>query len=307
MIHILYGADTYRSRGKLDEMVDAYQSSDLSRRADISMYVFDVEEDDAGEVKQLVETRSLFTKKKLIVVKRMFSSGNGFVEVRAVLERVKADADTLLIVWDGELGKEGEKRMSEIRALADKVQEFKPLAPAELRKWIGAEAEKRGVKLLSADLERLVSWGSDLWATVNELEKIAVSSHSEKHEAMLQSPSIFEFGDLFMTAPRRALAELPKILASGQEEFPLFSYLVNYCRTLLIIQTYAERREQIPASFNIKSFVAGKGKALVQKIPAPELRAMLQYFFAEDYKIKTGGSTPRDSLTRILLARQRVS
>lgn len=267
MLHILYGPDIYRSRGKLDEMIEKYQSSDSNRRADISMHVFDAEEDDAGQIKQLVETGSLFSTKKLIVVKRMLSSGNGFVEVRAVLEGVKADADTLMIVWDGELGKEGEKRLSEIGSFADKVQEFKSLAPVELKKWIDVEAERRGVKLLSGDPERLALLGSDLWALVNELEKMAVSSQSEKREAMLQSPSIFEFGDLFMTAPRRALAELPKILASGQEGFPLFSYLVNYCRTLLIIQTYAERREQIPASFKIKPFVAGKRKGNCPKHP----------------------------------------
>lgn len=304
MLHLLYGPDTYRSREKLHGVIEKYQSQ---CGADIGIHVIDAEEDDVARIKQLVETGSLFTKKKLIVVKRTLLSGNGFAEVRAVLERVRADADTLVIIWDGELGKEGEKRLAEIRPIADTVQEYKPFAPAELKKWISAEAEKRGVKISSGDVGYLISLGSDLWAVTNELEKMAVRPQSEKRDESMHAPSIFEFGDLFMTGPRRALADLPKILASGQEEFPLFSYLVNYCRTLLVIQSYEERHEQLPASYKINPFVLRKGKTLVQNIPAPALHTMLQNFFVEDYKIKTGNLTPRDSLTRILLMREWTS
>ncbi len=301
MLHLLCGPDTYRSRQKLYEMIEEYQSL---HGADIDIHTIDVEEDDASRIKQVAETGSLFAKQKIIVVQRACSSGKGFGEILSVLERVKVDADTLMIFWDHDLGKEAEERLAELRPLADSVQEFKPLAPAELRKWIVAEAQRRGIKISSVDLEYLVSLGSDLWAIVNELEKHAVQPEREKRHAASRAPSIFEFGDLCMAAPRRALAELPSMLASGQEEFSLYSYLVGYCRTLLIIQSYEERRESVPAQHKINPFVIRKGKTLVKSIPGQELRAMLQNFFVEDYKIKTGSSTPRDSLTRILLTRQ---
>lgn len=304
MLHILYGPDTYRSREKLHEMIDQYQSSDSNRRADIDIHTIDAEEDDVSRIKQLVEIRSLFAKKKLVVVKQVLSSGKGFMEILPILQRVKADADMLMILWDGDLGKDGEKRFAQVRPMADSVQEFKPLAPAELRKWISAEAEKREIKISPADTAYLVSLGSDLWTTVNELEKLAVYPQGEKRDKAPVSAGVFQFGDLFMVAPRAALAELPKIFASGQEPFMLYSYLAGYCRTLLIIQAYSERREPIPGHYKIAPFVAAKGKTLVQKIPGSELRAMLQNFFIEDYKIKTGGSTVPDSLMRMLLMRQ---
>ncbi len=305
MLHILYGPDTYRSRRTLQEMIEKYQSSDSNRRADV--HVIDVEEDDVSRIKQLVKAGSLFSKKKLVVIKYTLSSGKGFAELFSVLQRIKTDEDMLVIVWDHDLGKEGEKRFAQVHPLAASVQEFKSLAPAQLRKWITAEAEKREIKISSADIEHLVSLGSDLWAVANELEKLAVYPQGEKHAEALGSVSVFQFGDLFMTAPRRALAELPNILASGQEPFKLYSYLAGYCRTLLTIQSYAERREPIPGHYKIAPFVAAKGKGLVQKIPAPELRAMLQNFFVEDYKIKTGASTVPDSLMRILLIRQQAT
>lgn len=304
MLSILFGADTYRSRHKLHEMIADYQSR---YGADIDVHTIDAEEDDVSRIKQLVETGSLFAKKKVIVAQRVCSSGKGFTEILSVLQRAKSDADTLVVLWDGDLGKEGEKRFVEVRPFADSVQEFKPLAPAPLRKWIVAEAQKRAVKISSADLEYLISLGNDLWAVVNELEKRAVQPQREKRNTALRAPSIFEFGDLFMAAPRRALAELPNVLASGQEEFSLYSYLVGYCRTLLIVHSYEERREPVPAYQKVNPFVLRKGKTIIKNIPGYELRAMLQNFFVEDYKIKTGSSTPCDSLTRILLTRQRVS
>lgn len=304
MIHVLYGSDTYRSRGKLNEIIEKYQSSDSHRGADIHMV--DAEEEDASKIKQLIETGSLFSKQKVVVIKYLLSSGKGFMEIMPMFGRIKADANTLVILWDPDLGKEGEKRLVEVRPLAGSVQEFKPLAPAELRKWITAEAEKREIKVSSADMAYVVSLGSDLWMAANELEKLAVYLQGEKHNEAAAPSTVFQFGDLFMTAPRRALAELPKILASGQESFMLYAYLAGYCRTLLIIQTYAQRREPVPGHYKIAPFVAAKGKTLVQKISAAQLGAMLQNFFIEDYKIKTGTSTVPDSLMRILLACQQT-
>ena len=121
-----------------------------------------------------------------------------------------------MIVWDGDLGKEGEKRLAEVGPLADSVQEFKPLAPAQLRKWISAEAHARDMQILPADLDYLALLGSDLWAIANELEKCAVRPRQRTRDTASHAPSIFEFGDLFMTAPRRALVELPKILLLRQ-------------------------------------------------------------------------------------------
>ncbi|MBI4224839.1 MAG: hypothetical protein HY617_00765 [Candidatus Sungbacteria bacterium] len=304
MLHVLYGPDTYRSREKLNEMIAEYQSSDSNRRADV--HVIDAEEDDVSRIKQLAEAGSLFSKRKLIVVKYSLSSGNGFEELALIAKRARTDADTLVIAWDPDLGKEGTKRLAELKLSKGEVGEFQPLAPAELRKWIAAEAKKREITISSADIGYLVSLGSDLWMIANELEKLAVQPQPEKHKVMSGAVSIFEFGDLFMAAPRRALVALPKILASGQEEFPLYSYLAGYCRTLLIIHAYVQRREPIPGQYKIAPFVATKGKALVQKIPVSELRAMLQNFFIEDYKIKTGSSTIPDSLARILLVRQQA-
>lgn len=314
MLHLLYGSDTYRSRQQLHAIIAEYQSqygadiySDPKNAVGVDIHRIDAEEDDASRIKQLADTGSLFAQKKMIVIERVCSSSQGLEDVCAAAGRIKADPDVCMIIWEGPLAKEGEKRFLELRQFADSMEEFKPLAPAGLRKWIMAEALKREVKISAADLEYLASLGEDLWAVVNELEKRRVSpGDGGKYCAPRRAGSIFKFGDLFMASPRRALAELPRILESGLEEFALYSYLVGYCRTLLVIQSYEERGEAVPATHKINPFVVRKGKTLVRNIPARELRMMLQNFFAEDYKIKTGASTPRDSLTRILLARRQT-
>jgi DNA polymerase III delta subunit len=83
--------------------------------------VIDAEEDDVSRIKQLIETGSLFAKRKLIVVKYALSSGKGFAELALIAKRMRTDVDTLVIAWDCELVKEGMKRLAELKLSKEEV------------------------------------------------------------------------------------------------------------------------------------------------------------------------------------------
>ena len=69
MIYALYGSDTYRSRKKLNEIIEAYRQK---AGADIDFHRFNAQEHDCANLKGIMATSSLFAQKKLVVVEYAF-------------------------------------------------------------------------------------------------------------------------------------------------------------------------------------------------------------------------------------------
>ena len=111
---------------------------------------------------------------------------------------------------------------------------------------------------------------------------------------------IFELGDAFFASPIAARRKLYELLAVGQAEHQLFSYLANHCRKLLIIKAFRERREPIPAAFGIHPFIVKKSSTALRGISAAELQELLGRFFEEDLRIKTGLAASKDLLLRLI-------
>lgn len=112
--------------------------------------------------------------------------------------------------------------------------------------------------------------------------------------------AIFKLGDVFFTSQREARRRLLELLASGEDERYVFSYLANQARTLLAVKSYMEAREPVPTSVGIHPYVIKKASALVHRLSMEEIGQMLRRFFEEDLRVKTGLSTPKDSLLRLL-------
>lgn len=126
MIYLLYGSDTGRSHQKLNEIVEEY-----CRKAgsDLNLYRFDAEEEpNEQKIRRVLETGSLFADKKLVVVKYLFESRWNRGIFYKLLDAVKSDPNTVLIIWDRELSG---KDAGEIIPLCTKIQEFKELKREE--------------------------------------------------------------------------------------------------------------------------------------------------------------------------------
>lgn len=118
MIYLLYGSDTTRSREKINEIVAEFRQKN---GGDLNVHRFDAEETDMTAIKSALETPSLFARKKLAVIKYL-----SLVPERSglypVLEKIKGDRDTIVLLGERELD---EKQLAELRSFCNKVQEFK--------------------------------------------------------------------------------------------------------------------------------------------------------------------------------------
>ena len=318
MNYLLYGADTYRSRRKLREIIDAYRTK---AGAALNLHRFDAEEDDLSELEAIAGGQSLFASKKLVVIERPFVSARQFGFVRDMLKGLGKDSEVLVVLWDGVIGGDAKKMLAVIEPLIQKVQTFETLQGEKLMRWLKEEISSRGFDFTPAQIMRFAAMGGEnLWALHNEMERIVVSAmpkrdstvrelgqlgdrgdaHNQKYES---GANIFQLGDTFFANPKVALGYLLSLLAAGEDEMRVFSYLVGHIRTLLLARAYLDMHRPISPAHKIHPFVAQKASTAVQSLSEAHLVRRLSLFLEEDVKIKTGVVRPEEALVRILISR----
>ncbi len=299
MIYLLYGADTFRSRGKLRGLID---ESRARAGAALEMHCFDGAEDDFARLGAIAAGQSLFGgAKKLVVIERLFASARHFAAVRDFLKQGGAGTDALIVVWDSVITGDAQEMLAEITPLADKTQTFDILQGDKLTRWIRKEIAARDFHFSSAEIARLVELGGgDLWAVSNEMEKMGLGSDifESQGREMATKDMTFLLGDTFFTNPKIALRCLLTLLSRGEEEMRIFSYLAGTARTALVIKSAADAGHS--PSYKIHPFVVKKTTAAVRTISASSLVRRLGQFLDADVKIKTGLARPADALMRIL-------
>lgn len=296
MIYAIYGSDTYRCRKKLNQIIDAYR---IKAGAHIDLHRLDAYKDDLAGLKSIMEMQSLFTPKKLVIVEWALSE-----EMLRVIDYAKNwnnAKDQHLILIHEALDATAKKILKAWEKLLTQSREFGQLEGAKKEAWIRREAAERSVTLGPDDARQLAIGVSDSWSLVQEIEKIAVGGKGEQRRYSGPKPTVFDLGDAFFTDKKRALAILHRLLENGEDEFGLFSYLVNRSRVLTAIKQCAEQKKPIPSWLGIHPFVAKKTEALTRILTLTQCCSFMSRFFEEDSRIKIGLSRPKDSLVQMLI------
>lgn len=296
MLYILHGPDTYRSREKLKEIIAEYRKKAGDQ---VEVHRFDADEDTIDEALGVLGSSSLFSTKRLVVLEYPFTGKGDAQKIEALAKRAKDSKDIFLIFWDREIPKVRSPALTSAKKYADKEQEFLSLGREQLAGWIQKESLRRGQSLTREEREGFLAFGNDLWRISNELEKLAASETLARAERK-HSSTIFSLGDTFFTSRGRALSHLGNLSQDGEDGIALFSYLANHLRTLFVIRRFHDEKKAVPAAFGIHPYVQKKAGAIAQGIPMTRFKFLFRRFFEEDRKIKTGESTPEDSLVRIM-------
>ena len=300
MIYLLYGADTYRSRKKLRDIIGEYRKKAGSL---LSMRRLDAEEHDPALLGGMITGASLFGGKTLVVIERALSSASASIHLERALKDARGRDGVILVLWEPDLDKEAGERFSSIRKLFDKTEEFSFLKGAALARWIREEGARRGVVLKTSDVERLALLGSDLWAITAEIEKIALGGG----RAGVSSPargnaSVFDLGDAFFSRPRDALRHWISLIDAGEHEMRLLSYLAGHIRNMLVVKASVELGRSAPAGYHVHPYALKKAGEIAQRIPLADLVRLPRIFFEADFKIKTGRLKPDDLLITLFSA-----
>lgn len=296
MTIFLYGSDTYRSRQKLNEIIENYKKI---RKSGLNLRFFDGKELDFEGFQEEIMTSSMFVEKKLMVLKDAFSNQEFKEKFLKDSKKFVNSQDIILFYEEGEVP-EGDKLLKFLKKSGDS-QEFRPLAGASLKNWIKKEIEKYGTKANPETISRLTEFvGNDTWRLSNEIQKLASFRGGKdiqvKDVELLVRPeidnNIFKTIDAIgLKNKKKALELLHKHLRKGDNPQYLLSMINFQFRNLLMIKELIEKNQpyySILKKTQLKPFVIGKSYQQAQRFGLSELKKIYRKIFQADLNIKTG-------------------
>lgn len=233
MIAFLYGPDSYRRTGKLKSLLASYAQKYPSapvRHFDLSLL-------SADELLEFARGSSLFTVKKIAVVKNWEElESAGRKSLKKTLAACLEDGNFLIIIVSE---KRGTGQYSFLMRPPVVGYPFPTPSGGQIAEYIQEEAKNCGITLMPDAISLLVKhFGGDTWSIVTEIQKarefalhkrgnqieardlLEMGEHKAVHEAYL-----FIKSALLERTPRKTLPALERVLMSGEDPNKIFNFL----------------------------------------------------------------------------------
>jgi len=310
MILFLYGADSYRSRQKLNEIIGQYKES---KKSLLNLVNFDAGQKDFPAFYDNFKVSSMFAEKKLVVLKNVFSSKQFQEDFLKELSSLQSFTDVIVVFEDNEV----DERLKLFKTLKKecKCQEFKVLDSKNLRIFAQKEFELKNQKINVDALDLLVSYvGNNSWQLVQEIKKLSdfkrgTNIKKEDVELMVRSRievDIFKTIDALAAKNKRlALDLIKKHIDSGENPFYLMSMIVYQFRNLLVVKELASKGlmyASIVKKSGLHPFVVKKTYFACSQFSFDELKNIYKKIFQFDADIKTGKIEAETALELITAA-----
>lgn len=323
MILFLYGQDTYRSRQKLNEIIEHYKKI---HKSGLNLRYFDLKTADYQSFKEEIQSASMFREKKLVVLKNAINNENFKTNFLKYPKKFVVSKNIILFYEEGEISEKD--KLFKFLEKYGKSQEFKLLEGQKLKIWAKNEFDNWGVKINSLALEKLVNFvGNNLWQLSNEIKKLIAYKNKpvfaktptgkqkieEKDVELLVRPKIET--DVFKTIDaiaaknkKTALKLIHQHLEKGDSPLYLLSMVNFQFRNLLIIKSRDQSSNDIQTMGIIKMaqelklhpFVIKKSLWQARKFSFEELKKIYQKIFQIDLNIKTGRLDPQIALDLLI-------
>jgi len=309
------GAETYLLRQKVTAWKDAFRD----KHGDINLSVLDGQKTPLGEIMAEILTAPFLGEKRLIFIENLPETARSAKAEEKAAESEDEDEDedgkelkkfakdletipeTSVVVF---IQPAPDKRKSFYKSLAKlaAVEEFKPLESSELNQWARREAAKGGASLDAVTAEHLISLaGQDCWRLSQEIKKLAcykpeepISRDSIEHVVVpTLEANIFHFTDALSAKDhKKAIKNLHRTMAAGENLRQLFFMIVRQFRLLLQVKSY---KQQYPAStpmslasaLRLHPFVARSIAGQIAHFKNEELKSAYAHLLEIDIDLKT--------------------
>jgi len=306
MIIFLYGKDTYRSKQKLQDIVESYQKI---HKSGLNLKCFDGDDFNIDSLRDGIQQASMFEEKKLIVLRNVF----GVKDEEKLLDFLKSvrKSEDIILVYEEKVKKDNP--LYRFLKKQAKCQEFSLLEDSKLKIWLKKELSKYNIEISQEALIRLVnSAGNDLWQQGNEIKKLVNFRKGGRIEVgdvdLLVRPRIE--ADIFKTIDamaqknrKQALFLLHKHLEKGDNPLYLLSMISFQFRNLLIVKSLMEKNTpyySIVKKSELHPFIVRKSYSQAGGFTFPELKKIYQRIFEVDLGIKTGRVNPEAGLDLLI-------
>jgi len=309
MIYFLYGADSYRSQKKLNEIINGYKKI---HESGLDLKIFEGNDFSFNDFKTDTEQISMFREKKLIVLRDVFSNKEfkeKFIEQKG--EFLKTD--NVIVFHQGEDFSKKDALYSFLRKKTKRqiFQEFIPFKEPNLRKWIKIQVHKLKGSINEMALSELVVFvGGDLWQMENEICKLV--NFKDGKEITIEDvhslvrpkieTNIFKTIEAIAFKNKKKALELFQVHLNEGAKVPyLLSMIAYQFRVLLIIKDLIERGLSISQNSNLHPFVIQKTRPIVNQFTFVELKKIYQKILKIDTDIKVGRIEPRTAIDLLII------
>lgn len=296
MLIFLYGQDVYRSKEELRKMIEDARL--IGGRTNNNWFDFvridasDKQVEIFKELEQTINTVSMFSQKKLIIIEDVFClDQESQDEILEFLKkkRIEDSKDITIIFWT-ESAPSADGLQKYLKSKAE-CKEFKLLQGAQLKKWIRDFIDKRNASIDNPAIDKLIECvGNDLWRMSNELNKLLAYNRTIRQEnvELLVKPeidlNIFQIVDAIGYKQKAKASSLfNQHIKSGESEYYLLSMIAYQIRNLIKAKT-AEDIELL----GLHPFVVRKTKQQIENFTFEELKKIYHQLMIIDFESKLG-------------------
>lgn len=307
-VYLFYGPEVYLQR----EAVRRFRQAVIGEENSLDYAVLDGEEVSPREVVETASTNTLFSSRRLVVVKNAPYFGSGGKKDDAVLLnclRQPSSATCLIFCTAGTVDKRRETW--KLVQKHGKAVEFTHLAPDDLKKWFQKRARQDGKVIEPAAAEALLTIGRDLTVLHNELEKVLAYTGDNPVitaadvQAVLtpvHEEAIFAAVDAF--GERRYAAAITKLRAvlAREPQGVVLALLLRQLRLIILThELLTSGTGSLARELGVPPFVAKKVAAQAGRFPRKDAAALFWNLLELDAAVKSGREEFLPGLERRML------
>lgn len=310
MVIFLYGPDNFRSGQKLNEII---AQNGQAHKSGLNLIVIDCSNSSFQDFRNSLETISMFEKKKLVVLKNVFSNPSFEKSLEDYKKEILRSKDNIVFYERDKV----DGRKSFFKFLKEKTlsHEFKLLESLSLRSWALKEFGKYGLKADQKVIDLLILYcGPDTWRIYNEIKKIACNKLNGGREVLEEDVRTLVKGnieiDIFKAIEavsnknkKLSLGYIHSLLEKGGHPLYLLTMINYQFRNLILIKDLLERKTQyhlIGKKSGLHPFVVKKSYEACRHFSFSELKKIYQKIFQADLNGKTGKTDPLTALDCLL-------
>jgi len=267
---------------------------------------------------------SLFAKKRMVVIERLFSN-KSTATLGAICDYLKKNAEkseNIFIVWDDISGeKMGRSKLFKYLNNLEFAEKYVKLTSMEFGKWINDEMKKKNVSISSEAMNMLIGYfEDDMWQMKNEIDKLAHYKLASKIGGVAKvvkedvdelcrgksHENIFALTDAVSSKDKaKALELLDRELENGATDIYLLHMISRQFKILLQLKDAMERGmniNEIKSQFKMHPFVIQKTSAQARNFTIESLQGINDALLRIDKAIKTGKADARLAMS-VLISR----
>jgi DNA polymerase-3 subunit delta len=310
MLYLLSGENVYESNKRLEELIAEFRD-----RYDGQVQAYNADEVESyNDILKDADSLSLFSKEKLIIIKRFFQSNSQSID--AIEKYINSTKHLNLIFWED---RPADKRKRAYKTIKKKgvVEEFKELKYAGLRRWLNSYMKERIDFEPECTEELIYKLGSDQMQLASSVDNLATLLNSKKQKTLKASDidslidktaeeDIWEFIDAISENKKdKALEITERLLAERSDFVMIIGMIAREFRILSLVRALLDQgknHSEVSRTLKLHPFVLRKAVAHSKNFTLDSLKKLFRKLVKTDLVVKTGRFDEKLALDLLIAA-----